>query len=289
MLPKTLRLHLEYDAGYHIRKATPVAGGDVNRAYRVECDSGRFLLLKYNNSPEAADMFRTEALGLALLGASRVIRVPRVVYRGMDRENRAYLLLEYVEKGHRTPLFWQQFGQSLTNLHGNTSDRFGFAHDNYIGRLPQSNIRHYRWSHFYAQERLIPQMEMAIQRNRLTSADARLLDLLCNRLDSICPEEPPALIHGDLWNGNVLCDPYGQTVLIDPSASFSHREMDLAMAQLFGGFHASFFDSYHNAWPLEPGLSERVSVYQLYYILVHVNQFGGSYIQDARKILQKYS
>lgn len=231
-------------------------------------------------------MFRTEAMGLALLGAPRVIATPKVHAHGVAGDC-AFLLLEYIGPGHRNRLFWEDFGASLAALHGTTSAQFGFAHDNFIGSLPQSNRRHDSWREFFAQERLMPQMRMARAHNRLNASDEKRLENLCGNLSSICPDEPPALTHGDLWSGNFLCNAESKPVLIDPAASFAHREMDLAMSRLFGGFDAVFYQSYEAAWPLAPGFEERIEVYQLYYLLAHVNLFGCDYVESARRILQR--
>lgn len=288
MLPQSLRVLIERDTNCRIVEIMPVAGGDICRAYRLQCASGESVFLKISPEPNATDMFHTESLGLALLGASRVIKVPKVFRYGIDEDAHAFIILEYIAGGEKNLLFWHRFGIALANLHGNTSATFGFAHDNFIGRLPQKNNRKPDWPTFYAEQRLLPQMALALDNKLLGASDLQLAESLCARLGEICPTEAPALIHGDLWSGNFLCDPEGHPVLIDPAASFSHREMDLAMARLFGGFHPSFFNNYNEYWPLEPGFEKRIDVYQLYYILVHVNLFGGSYVQEARRILAQW-
>jgi len=268
--------------------ARPVGGGDIHHAYLLESADGRRWFLKTNTDPAASDMFRTEAQGLALLGASRSIRIPKIFGHGCTEDGHGYLLLEYVHPGYRNRLFWERFGQGLANLHGNTSARFGFAHDNFIGRLPQANARHDTWAEFYSEERLWPQMLLAREQGYFDADAERQLDRLCQNLSWRCPQEPPALTHGDLWSGNFLCDPDGYPVLIDPAASFAHREMDLAMSRLFGGFDPAFYAAYEEAWPLENGFENRMEIYQLYYLLAHVNLFGGGYVRSAQEILAKF-
>lgn len=287
MLPFPLISHLEMALRTQIGSAQIIAGGDIHRAARLSMADGRQFFLKYNTGTQAAEMFRTEALGLSLLGASRVIAVPKVYGHDVAGEW-AFLLLEYIGPGHRNRLFWEDFGASLAALHGTTSAQFGFAHDNFIGSLPQSNKRHDSWPEFFAQERLLPQIRLALKHGCLNTGDEHNLENLCRKLSSICPDEPPALTHGDLWSGNFLCNSDSKPVLIDPAASFAHREMDLAMSRLFGGFDAVFYQSYETAWPLVPGFEERIEVYQLYYLLVHVNLFGGGYVESVRRILQRY-
>lgn len=287
MLPVPLRIHLDQRFNLKIASAGPLTGGDIHRAALLETADGRQFFLKYNTGPTAAVMFRTEALGLALLGAPRVIAVPKVHGHG-EVDEHAYLLLEYVAPGHRNRLFWEEFGRSLAALHGTTAAQFGFAHHNFIGSLPQSNTRHDSWPDFYATERLLPQMALARAQNRLETGDEKLLISLCKKLAALCPEEPPALTHGDLWSGNFLCNAAGKPVLIDPAAAFAHRETDLAMSRLFGGFDPAFYHSYEEAWPLAPGFEERLEIYQLYYLLVHVNLFGVGYVAGVQSILRKW-
>lgn len=256
-------------------------------AHLVRTEDGRHLFLKHNIAPEAGEMFRAEAQGLAILGASGVLPTPAVHGHGVAPGGYAYLILDYIPPGYKNRFFWENFGKALATLHATTSEQFGFAHDNYIGTLPQSNKRHATWPSFFAAERLLPQAKLARQNNRLELADERKVQSLCKRLGEICPPEPPALIHGDLWSGNFLCNMASQPMLIDPAASFSHREMDLAMTRLFGGFEPNFYKGYEAEWPLEPGFEERLPVYQLYYLLAHLNMFGAKFARQVRDILQR--
>ena len=287
MIPPALQAQLETAVGAAIGSFAPSSGGDIHRAALLSFADGRQFFLKYNTGPACAEMFRTEALGLALLGASGVIAVPKVKAHG-QAGNHAFLLLEYITPGHRNRLFWQEFGAGLAALHGATSAQFGFAHDNFIGSLPQSNQRRDTWPEFYTEVRLLPQMQLARKNELLDAADAKRLENLCKKLASICPDELPALTHGDLWSGNFLCNAANLPVLIDPAASFAHRETDLAMSRLFGGFDPVFYQSYEQTWPLAPGFEDRLEIYQLYYLLVHVNLFGGGYVDSVRRILRKY-
>ncbi len=290
MLPDSLLSHLESILQTKLTRLKALTGGDIHRAHLLRATDGRRLFVKYNTAPGASEMFRTEALGLALLGASRVIAIPHVHAHGaVPDAPEAFLVLDFVEQGQRNRLFWGNFGAALANLHGNTSEKFGFSHDNFIGTLPQSNHRHDSWPDFYAVERLLPQTRLARDAKQLDAGLVRRVEKLCTRLASLCPEEAPALVHGDLWSGNFLCNTEGQAVLIDPAASFAHREMDLAMASLFGGFEPAFFQGYEKSWPLEQGFHERMEVYQLYYLLVHLNLFGGGYVASVRQILERFT
>lgn len=287
MLPIPLQSHLQQLLNASSLREKPLSGGDIHRAVLLTTHDGTTCFLKFNTGQQAPEMFRTEALGLALLGASKVMAVPKVLGHGAV-EGHAFLLLEYIAPGQRNRHFWEHFGESLAVLHSTTSAQFGFAHDNFIGSLPQSNTRHATWPAFYTEQRLLPQMKLACQLERLNTSDARRLEQLCKQLESICPHEPPALVHGDLWSGNFLCNTASKPVLIDPAASFSHREMDLSMSRLFGGFDPVFYQSYAAAWPIEAGFEERIGIYQLYYLLVHVNLFGGGYVEEVRQVLRRY-
>ncbi|MCC6283185.1 MAG: fructosamine kinase family protein [Saprospiraceae bacterium] len=288
MLPTTLQNHLETILKARIAEVRPISGGDIHRAFRLTATDGREWFVKTNNTAQAPTMFKTEAQGLALLGASQVIRTPKILGQGCTDDGHAYLLLEYIAPGYKNRLFWENFGRALSNLHGNTSAQFGFAHNNFIGSLPQSNTRHPSWEAFYAEERLWPQMLLACEKGYFDKNSETQLDHLCRKIAWLCPKESPALTHGDLWSGNFICDTSGQAVLIDPAAAFTHREMDLAMSRLFGGFDAAFYNAYEESWPLESGFEKRMEVYQLYYLLVHVNLFGGGYVEQVRGILKRW-
>ena len=269
-----------------ILKYTPVSGGDINEAFKIETKEKDYFV-KTNTIPNALDMFGKEAKGLSVL--SKVVSVPEILCVD-EIAGTAFLLLEFIKNEIRTSssTFWEKFGLSIASLHQTSNSKFGLEHSNYIGRLSQSNSEHDKWSDFYTNERLMPQAKLAVDSGRMGISDLKKLNSLCNRLDEICPIEPPALIHGDLWSGNFLCGKGNRPVLIDPSISFSHREMDIAMSRLFGGFDKLFYKVYQGIFPLQPNYEKREEIYQLYYLLVHVNLFGGSYIQSVRNILKRF-
>jgi fructosamine-3-kinase len=172
------------------------------------------------------------------------------------------------------------------------ADAFGWAADNFIGSLPQANSACVRWPQFWAEQRLFPQWERARRSGHFDAADGRAFRRLLARLDDLLAPgdaDGPSLLHGDLWGGNVHVISGGEAALIDPSTYHGHREVDLAMAELFGGFGASFLPAYREAWPLAPGYDEaRRALYQLYYVLVHVNLFGAGYVAGTRRVLRMF-
>ena len=270
-----------------IREVQYIGGGDINQARLLKTAKGDFFI-KFNHAPFAADMFEKEAHGLSLLAATKTLRIPVTIAHGQTSDA-AYLLMEFVNTGQRPDNFWETFGQKLAALHRKTDPRFGLDHNNYIGSLPQPNGRHDSFVDFYINERLQPQLQLAISSKVLTVKDEKHFNKLYKQLDSLCPNEPPALIHGDLWSGNFLVDDHGGPVLIDPSVAYSHRELDLAMSRLFGGFDRRFYRAYEESYPLAPGFEKRLPIYQLYYLMVHVNLFGGGYVGSVRRILQAFT
>ncbi|RMG79451.1 MAG: fructosamine kinase [Bacteroidetes bacterium] len=232
-------------------------------------------------------MFEKEAAGLQKMAATQTIRIPEVIGHGATPTG-AFLLLEFIASGARNPDSWALFGRKLAAFHQTSDPLFGWETDNYIGSLLQYNARHEDWPGFYIAERLQPQLEMARRAGHLHAADEKAFHRLYKTIGDQCPDEPPALIHGDLWSGNFLFDEAGQPVLFDPAPAFAHREMDLAMSRLFGGFDARFYRAYETEMPLAPGFGQRLEVYQLYYLMVHVNLFGGGYIQQVRNILKRF-
>lgn len=229
-------------------------------------------------------MFVAEKKGLEALKATGTIDLPEV-YSSGETGDHAYLLLEYKLPGNQHPQFWELFAEELAALHQTTSPEFGFDSSNYIGSLPQYNTRSGSASEFYITQRLEPQLRMASDRG--FSFD-NLGQALRNISESI-PEEPPSLIHGDLWSGNYLVNEQGRPCLIDPAVSYGPREMDLAMMKLFGGFPDGVFSTYSEVFPLSPGFEQRVSLWQFYYLLVHLNIFGRGYLGSVKGILKQFS
>lgn len=286
MLPLSISEQCQRILDANILAVKPLPGGDINQASLLKTSAGLFFV-KMNAAPQSGQMFEAESLGLKLLASTGTLLTPSVLGVG-DSDSGGFLLLEFIETGYRPIGFWEQFGAGLAELHRNTSPSFGLDHDNFIGSLPQSNCQHDTWPDFYVNERLLPQLDIAMQQNRLQSTDFQDFEMLFKQIPTLCPNEPPALIHGDLWSGNFLCDTQGQPILIDPAVSYSHREMDIAMSRLFGGFERPFYKGYEEAWPLVPGFEQRLPVYQIYYLLVHVNLFGGGYVESVRSALQQF-
>lgn len=272
--------------GAPVKRQLPVSGGSINAAYRLDTEHGAFFL-KTNDAPQANAMMAADAYGLQLLSRNGPLRVPEVIAQGTISDQ-SYLLLSFIEEGRATPDSWQAFGEGLAEVHRQTADSFGLDRNNFIGSLPQSNNRHTAWPAFYQEERLRPQVQMALQQGLLWTGAEAQFDTLYQRLPEICPEEPPALTHGDLWSGNYLIAANGAPVLIDPAVSYAHREMDLGMSLLFGGFAPAFYEAYERAYPTAPGFRERAGIYNLYYLLVHVNLFGQSYTGAVREIVDHW-
>lgn len=243
--------------------------------------------MKLNSASRHPGLFDAEAQGLQLLAETATVRVPEVL--GVAKfQQQQVLLLEWIEAAPAQKNFSAEFGSSLAALHRHSAERFGLAHHNHIGSLPQDNTQEQSLPLFFMQRRLEPQLRLALRSGRLSPSDLRNFERLYRRLEQWLPDEMPALVHGDLWKGNVLTGPEGLAWLIDPAVAYSCREADLAMTRLFGGFDEAFYSSYHDAWPLEAGWEERVDLWNLYPMLVHVNLFGSSYVQELRKMLGRY-
>ncbi len=285
-LGPALAAALAQSLGTRVISASRLAGGDINEAFAVELGDGRRVFVKAN-AHAPGGLFRAEARGLEFLAAARALRVPRVL--ALSDVAPSFLALELLESAPRRPAFDEELGRGLAALHRATPGAFGLDAPNFIGSLPQSNVAHARWSDFYRSERLEPQLERADEQGRASPAMRRGFDRLFARLDALVGvEEPPARLHGDLWAGNLHVDERGAPCLIDPAVYGGHREMDLGMMRLFGGFSERVFAAYAEAFPLAPGHAERVPLYQLYPLMVHVNLFGGGYARSVESVLERY-
>jgi fructosamine-3-kinase len=268
-----------------IESVIPVQGGDINFACRLNT-TGRPFFLKYNNIA-LPDMFEKEYRGLELLRETKAIRAPKPIITGTI-PGFSFLVMEYIMEGNRKADFWKEFAGGLAGLHRHTSTDFGLSEDNYIGTLKQSNNRHPDWSSFYARERILPLFQLALKQEKCSAADLKLAEEFCERLKDLVPEEKPSLLHGDLWSGNFTADEHSHAVIFDPAVYYGHRETDIAMAKLFGGFDSSFYHYYNERFPLQKGWEQRVEIFQLYPLLVHLLLFGGHYHGSVMNILRKY-
>ncbi|MAZ72352.1 MAG: fructosamine kinase [Flavobacteriaceae bacterium] len=266
-----------------LKEFKPLSGGDINTVYALYCQQGNFVI-KLNNASRFPKMFETEAKGLQLLAASHTFKIPEVLAYGATKGT-SYILLEKIEKGVKTKHFWSIFAENLAKMHKITQKYFGLPYPNYIASLPQPNSCEATSTDFYINQRLQPQFNLAAK-NGFAFKD---LDSFFNKVSELIPQEAPSLIHGDLWNGNYLISANGTPVLIDPTVSFAPREMDLAMMQLFGGFPQEVFSVYNEVFPLEDSWKARIPLFQLYYLLVHLNIFGSGYLPQVQRILQAFS
>ena len=272
------------DCGLNIARFEQVAGGDINDCYCLyERDAKYFL--KVNDAGRYPGMFEKEANGLDALRDRSHILVPAVIKQGIAGQQQ-YLLLEWIEKGSPTFSSWQRFGTSLAELHKTTQSYFGWDEDNFIGSLVQRNTKYSSWHEFYAVCRIMPLAKMLFNTGAFSRQDILYAESFCKKLEQLFPVESPSLLHGDLWSGNMLTSVAGQPVIIDPAVYYGHREMDIGMTKLFGGFDQRFYDSYIESFPMEKGWQERVLLTQLYPLLVHAVLFGGHYISTARSIIR---
>lgn len=282
-IPFPIVERIEATTGSTVRSFSFSSGGCINHGGKVVTSTGSYFL-KWNDLKKFPGMFVAEARGLRLLRGAGAVSVPEVIHVG-DAGVFQFLLLEHIEAARQTPKYWEHFGIGLAELHRVSAADFGLDHDNYIGSLPQKNRRLSTWVDFFIKQRLQVQVQTADDHGKMDGGVLKKFDKLFSKLPSFFPEEPPALLHGDLWGGNIMTSSQGEPCLIDPAVYFGHREADLAMTQLFGGFNPSFLESYEEVYPLHPGYEERLDVYNLYPLLVHVNLFGGGYLGQVVSIL----
>lgn len=292
MFPDELKISVEsiltstYEKPAQINEIRSVGGGCINEAFSLKTTVGKFFI-KFNSAAAFPGMFKKEAKGLKILADTKTIDIPEVIHTS-ETGNYSYLILQYIEKGEASSNFWNDFGIKLADLHRNTSEYFGLDHDNYIGSLVQKNNFHSDFFSFFITERIEPQLKDARNKGAFSQSGTRYFDSLFNKLPDIIPVEKPALIHGDLWSGNFIVTENGSPCLIDPAVYYGHRETDIAMTQLFGGFNQEFYHAYNQAWPMEKDWQKRKDIFNLYPLLVHVNLFGGSYARQVLQIIRQF-
>ena len=272
--------------GSSVVATSPVAGGDIATATRLRLSSGQTALMKtLPHAPEG--FFEAEVAGLAWLDeVEGGVPVPEVLAAASD-----CVILAWVEPGSKTPVeAAATFGQQLAATHAAGADGWGLDHDGFIGRLPLPNRTAGSWAEFYAVRRVLPYLKLARDRGAIADSDAAAVEAVVGRLTDLLPDEAPARLHGDLWNGNCLWGQDGVIHVIDPAAYGGHREVDLAMLHLFGLTHLPrVVAAYDEVAPLAEGWEDRLGVHQLFPLLVHACMFGGGYGARAGTIAASYT
>ncbi|MDD8017716.1 MAG: fructosamine kinase family protein [Bacteroidota bacterium] len=280
-----LQKTIEEEFGLRVLQLSPLHGGSIASSYQAKLSEGRNVFVKAN--PQSDDMFVKEAHGLEELQKANVIRTPGILH-----VSNSILILELlpVSSYSNRKIFFEEFGRAFASLHRYTSLSFGFYENNYIGSTPQKNLpQSQSWTEFYLNKRMQFQFHLAEKNGYSNSELSSLFNKLEKRIDDLIPVdgEPPALLHGDLWSGNYLCLENNTPAIIDPAVYYGHREADLAMTFLFGGFESSFYDAYNEAYPLNNGWQKRIEIYKLYHLFNHLNLFGEGYYGQVVETLKR--
>ena len=268
---------------FSIEEHHAVGGGCINRAFRV-AGGNRCYFIKLNDASRA-EMFAAEAEALLALQATATVRVPAPICWG-SADNVAYIVQEYLELEPSSETSATLLGEQLAQLHQHTDQHYGWHRDNTIGSTPQINKTNDDWLTFWREQRLDYQLRLAARRGfgrSLLRKGERLSNCLALVLAGHTPA--PSLLHGDLWSGNRAVLRNGQPVIFDPASYYGDRETDLAMTELFGGFHPRFYAAYREHFPLDQGYLLRKTLYNLYHILNHANLFGGGYAAQAEHMM----
>lgn len=276
-------------APVELERRTPLGGGDISDAERLDTDRGPFFM---KSSGDPAVRFEVEQLTLeALATGATALEVGQVLAsRDPTPHERGYLLCAFVERGMRGADFEEALGRGLAELHRSTAERFGFDRDTFCGPTRQRNPWTEDWVSFYREHRLGWQARLLRDAGKLDAAESKIFDRLLGRLDQLLDvSQPPSLIHGDLWSGNVLVGKSGGPVLIDPAVYYAHREAELGMMTLFGGFSDRMYSAYHEAWPLPDGWRQRNPLYQLWHVANHATIFGGSYVDQTISLVRRFA
>lgn len=269
--------HYRHFSEAAVKSVTPVSGGSINEAFQLSLGDDQRLFLKKNSAAEFPLMFEKEAKGLDLLrtGTSMIPETIAV----WEENSEQFLLLTWIQPGSASAQHWEKAGKELANIHRTSNSSYGLGHSNFMGSLPQANALTQSFSEFFINSRLDAQLKISRDNKLLDASALKKFERFYRRIDEIVPQENPALVHGDLWTGNLLQSLDG-IYFIDPAVAFSHREVDIAMTTLFGKPPESFYNGYNCNFKLQKGWEDRCRFFNLYPLLVHLNLFGVSYQQQ---------
>ncbi|WP_240468757.1 fructosamine kinase family protein [Gracilibacillus sp. YIM 98692] len=272
-----------------IKSVDSVSGGDINQAYLVQTAKQSYFVK--TNQNVLSHFFKAEAEGLNRIQQTNTIDVPKVYHYDTDANNATVcLIMEWVE-GRANANTGTLLGERLAELHlKDVGSKFGLDMPTFVGTLPQENQFYENWVSYYREKRLQQQLEIGIAKGRMPKHRRNRLEALMEKLDVHIPAHPKSsLLHGDLWGGNWLTGPNGNPYLIDPSIVYGDHAFEIAFTELFGGFPHDFYEAYQAHNPLPDYYQDAKPLYQLFYLLVHLNMFGEGYGGSVDRILKHYA
>lgn len=262
-----------------------IGGGCINESCSFSFGPQKYFLKK-NVKSKFPRMFEKEAAGLKELSKGRRLIIPETLLTTEIQDDQ-YLVLEFLEKRTESETYFGDLGKGVASQHKIHADYFGFSESNFIGSLLQPNEKKETWQEFFVTQRLELLVKWCFDEKYFSTAVLRSFENLYGQVSSIFPDEKPSLLHGDLWSGNKMNTSKGPCVF-DPAVYYGHREMDIAMSKLFGGFSPEFYESYQAEYPLEKGYEKRTDICNLYPLLVHVKLFGQGYLQDVLSTIRRF-
>lgn len=285
-MERLAKIALENGRDYSgLQSIKKIKGGSINEAFYIQTIDAEFFMKFHGNSPKS--FFKAEATGLRLIKETNTISVPNYLSYS-DQPGNSFLLLEWIE-GKKTEQTEVLLGQKLAELHQCYGRMHGFESDTYIGLLPQPNRLSANWLEYYKKYRLGSQIEQGIENDLITGKRRKQLEALSGRLNEWVPSfVEPSYLHGDLYTGNWIVGPGGEPYLVDPSFLHGDRHFEIAYTELFGGLPSQFYESYNESYPLRKDYQDVKPIYQLYYLLAHLNLFGESYGDSIDTILNRY-
>lgn len=281
MITNDLRLEIERELKKRLTAAAPLSAANNAQIYRLGLEGGGSVVAKV-----AARGLDIEAFMLRYLRSKTALPVPTVYY-----SNDHVILMEYVQTDYSADdRAHRHAAEVLASLHSISGTEYGFERDTLIGSLPQPNPKTADWITFFAEHRLLHMAQAAFNENKLDKKLMAQLEKLAGKLRGyIGQPQPPALIHGDIWGGNILFGRGKVAAFVDPAIYYADPEIELAFIRLFSTLNDSFFLHYNDIRPIQPGFEDtRAPLYSIYPLLVHTRLFGTSYARKVQKIVDKF-
>ncbi|MEN9729071.1 MAG: hypothetical protein RLZ91_188 [Bacteroidota bacterium] len=273
-------------AGANIDDLQFFYGGNFNLAVRVKTGTSEYFI-KWTQG-EHQGLFEAEANNLQLIEKTGAINVPSVLGVG-TLDEKEYLMMDCIQSAEKSAHYWTDFGGKLAHLHQQHATKgHGLDYDNFLGAAKQDNTWQADGVQFFIQNRLKKQVDTAIYNRKISAEMEEQFNGLYEKLPHLIPNESSALLHGDLWSGNAMVNAQGEITLVDPCCYYGLREAELAFTTMFGGFPTEFYEAYHRTFPIEKDFHQRIPLYNLYPLMVHVNLFGEGYLPAVTKILSSY-